>query len=350
MAVAGRCPKCHQFLRLPQFDELERLESTLREAESVQDVLIRCRKCGEEFPVSELTAGFVPSEQSQFSTATRFFDNVVRSFQEIVEEGADGRLSGVDVQDFAVLIGRMVDAKTKRILVDHRQGQVFLDMEEAVPDHIRTELHWPFDHLYMEFDGPVRLDADDPTHLLRAVLVRYSDVPYEGFDHNLSAFHTQGAEVLADSFAFSWTKGIVYNPHHDIRLDPNRMAVLLSYLASYMMAKGIVIVSEPISRQQKRLLARKGLPNPWHVIRVNPTVRDTLPPSGEDDGYQRRHGYRYDVMGHLRFGRHKLKDGSYRSTVEWVKPHQRGLRHERYIPAIRRFKGDRPMVDITEAG
>ena len=52
-----------------------------------------------------------------------------------------------------------------------------------------------------------------------------------------------------------------------------------------------------------------------------------------------RHRYRYDVMGHIRFGRHRLRDGSYRETVEWVRPYQRGLANGVYIPKVSEFRG-----------
>jgi hypothetical protein len=41
-------------------------------------------------------------------------------------------------------------------------------------------------------------------------------------------------------------------------------------------------------------------------------------------------------MGHLRNGRHQLKDGTWKLTLEWVPAHQRGLNNSLYIPAIRK--------------
>ena len=62
----------------------------------------------------------------------------------------------------------------------------------------------------------------------------------------------------------------------------------------------------------------------------------------DEDGDQRgetdrRHSYRYDVAGHIRFGRHRLRDGSHRTTREWIRPHQRGLANSNYVPATRRY-------------
>ena len=57
-------------------------------------------------------------------------------------------------------------------------------------------------------------------------------------------------------------------------------------------------------------------------------------------------------MGFLRRGRHRLRDGTYRETIEWVRPHQRGLRHTRYVPKTSRFDAgkipDERMLDAFE--
>ena len=72
-------------------------------------------------------------------------------------------------------------------------------------------------------------------------------------------------------------------------------------------------------------LTRKGLPNPWHIVTVQPrTVGGNGGANGRGTGHRYRYRYRYDVMGFPRRGRHRLKDGTYRETVEWVRPHQRG--------------------------
>jgi hypothetical protein len=112
---------------------------------------------------------------------------------------------------------------------------------------------------------------------------------------------------------------------------------LLRWMVLYMMAKSIVIVEEPISRQQRRALERKELPNPWHIVKVEPKFQKGGQRPDEDTGI--RHGYRYDVTGHLRFGRHRRGDGSYSETIEWIAPHQRGLANELYIPKISKFEG-----------
>ena len=111
---------------------------------------------------------------------------------------------------------------------------------------------------------------------------------------------------------------------------------LISWCLCYTAAKSIEIISEPLPRNIRRNMERKGIPNPWHVVRVDPKIK---PSNGQSNGNSGGPSYRHDVMSHLRFNRHKLKDGSYRPTIELVPAHQRGLANALYVPKISRFDG-----------
>ena len=107
-----------------------------------------------------------------------------------------------------------------------------------------------------------------------------------------------------------------------------------------MMAKGISIVEQRLAKKERKQLQSKKAPvRPWHVIVVEPQFSQSNG-AGMHEG--RQHSYRYDVMGHLRFGNHHAKDseGNWirRRTVEWIAPHQRGVQHSRYVPAVRQYK------------
>lgn len=130
------------------------------------------------------------------------------------------------------------------------------------------------------------------------------------------------------------------------------IAELAAWLLSYMTAKGVVIVEQrelaaqyAETRQQRRAAARqqaKHVPHPWHLVTVLPT-RTT---EHDDEGGSRGVSYRFDVRGHLRYGRHKRADGTYSETIEWVRPHQRGVRHARYVPSTYHYdRGRAPDVD-----
>ena len=128
--------------------------------------------------------------------------------------------------------------------------------------------------------------------------------------------------------------------------NANRLAILVSWLLTYMTAKGIVLEEKPVSRAERRRTERaqekgESLPEPWHIVNVEPrTAYWTGRNSGEKGESYGKHSYRYIVRGHLRLGKHKLKDGSYRRTREWIKPHERGLANTTFIPNISSYKGD----------
>ena len=105
---------------------------------------------------------------------------------------------------------------------------------------------------------------------------------------------------------------------------------LIHWILLYMMAKGIGLEKEYLSRQHKRQMERMNIPNPWHKLKVDPQFSDENQQSTNNPQY--KHKIRYDVTGYLRFGKHKLKDGTYKRTIEWVRPHQRGLKNKLYVP------------------
>jgi hypothetical protein len=123
-------------------------------------------------------------------------------------------------------------------------------------------------------------------------------------------------------------------------------ASLTNWTLLYLMAKGIEIVEEPLSRSEKRRRKQEAkkikktdnpYPNNWHIIQSKPRFSDgNSNGSSNGNGSGKPHRFRYDVMGHLRNGRHQLKDGTWKLTLEWVPAHQRGLNNSLYIPAIRK--------------
>ena len=118
-----------------------------------------------------------------------------------------------------------------------------------------------------------------------------------------------------------------------------RMAALVEWLCLYMTAaKGISVVPKPVSRQQRRRAARKQhTTNPvTYVIHADPALVPVQPTTGRGT----IHSVRYDVRGHWR-----LRNGK----LSWIRPHQRGLANERYVPRNRRFKGERSLDAAPKA-
>lgn len=119
---------------------------------------------------------------------------------------------------------------------------------------------------------------------------------------------------------------------------------LVSWVLVYLMSKSIGLQQEPISRQVRRQYERSGeVLRPWHICKIEPKWASAGVKVNADVGSGSKHGYRYDVIGHLRLGRHRVRslDGSwsYIERFEWIAPHQRGLANELYIPKTYLAKG-----------
>ena len=264
------------------------------------------------------------------------------------------------------------DYLTKRILVEAPQWEAFFSAN-PLPKEVLQQLHWPFDDtIYIEPTQPILpasltkspqalreavqrdgYDPDTEQTWIRALLV----LPTDDTNRTLCTISTMGHQVLCNIMQVNLRTGRATSDMHtddpnlQQYLEPDNLDQSLQYFANattmlvaYLNAKGISLEPEPLPRQQRRLLERKGIPNPWYVIRATHPRAEP----GLKTGTGTAHGHRYDVIGHMRIGRHPLADGTHRLTPEWVPPHQRGIRHTRYIPATRRFSGERSPQEHTE--
>ena len=236
----------------------------------------------------------------------------------------------------AAVADLVLDQDTKRVVISHIQLQNLLDASYEVPSEIITRLRWPFDDaMFIEPDRPLQLTPEENPDLLLQALMLWPGTE----SRHLGYVFTQKDSIYIHTYLVDAARAEAQLLSLTGSEPAPSTGMATARLLSYMTAKGIEIVEKHQPRAQRRLLAKKKLPNPWHQIRVSPTIRRNA--DGEDivPGPGGEHGYRYDVAGHLRYGRHRLADGSYRLTTEWVRAHQRGLKHELYIPAVRNYKG-----------
>jgi hypothetical protein len=286
----------------------------------------------------------------------------------------------------------LIDPNTKRIVFDARQAKLFDDIDEEIPRHMAGKIYAPFPQFYMEFTEPIVLNEQEPGHFDLTRAFMYSEKPdvhcvIEGHELDVGVVN-----VFATSEEFNPTLGHRATTYVDntwwvnldlgiaitraglCRSEPDPSEVppdwpdeafvpcgmklggiedrhigwwerytssytsMFMWMMAYMMAKSVTVIEEPMSRQVRRWANRqKEPPRPWHVVVVEPKFYA----SGHDpeaEGTGRQHSYRYDVIGHLRFGRHKTRDG-YSETIEWVPPHQRGLANTLYIPKTYKVEG-----------
>ena len=233
--------------------------------------------------------------------------------------------------------------ETRRIIIDGRQAEALFGAD--IPDTHRGKVRLPFDRMYIEFTEGIEYEDNlDDRHSLRAIYVEpLSRAGFTGlptarhFVTIISVLHDSDGVVVITAFDYDAQTGGTWHTGGDERLLQD-FGGLVFGLSVYMMSKSVRIVRhQPETRaERRRLAANRRIPQPWHVVRVEPRIQDGTPIPEEIE--IRDHGYRYDVIGHLRFGRHKRADGTYSHTIEWVRPHQRGLRHELYVPKTSHFR------------
>ena len=317
-------------------------------------------------------------EMSERPTATRFHDWLVRQLKNnpSASLGNPWHLEMLESTD------------TKRILFDSLQATLFRDLAMRPPENIQRNLRTPFETFYIEPTSPIWMDigmAEKRFISLRGMLVNPHTEGPSPDEHMEQPFYVTAwltdnvYGVSTASFVYDLSNGRSYAPAEALRYeDPDdatigstipdhipddqllplgpdedrgpmgsveeimwQTAQLLSWICCYTMAKSIKIVQEPLSRQRRNLLARRGIPNPWHVVRVDPRITERETPLDIEPGDGPR--IRFDVIGHLRFGQHRRRDGTYSETIEWVRPHQHGLANELYVPKISRISGDRQI-------
>ena len=116
----------------------------------------------------------------------------------------------------------------------------------------------------------------------------------------------------------------------------------------YMMSKSIKhIKSRPLNRAEQRRgqkhpssRPRGSLPVPWIQVEVAPMDEKISPATGTGTP----HGHQYDVRGHIRHTKRRLKDGTIQHNVGWVKSHVRGPEESEYIPKVHSYSGDMELT------
>jgi hypothetical protein len=313
---------------------------------------------------------------------TRFFDELVSEYRLRVQHRVQ------EWRTYSQMVAMLEDYNTKRILFDARQAIVFDDLGEMNPEQ-RHKLHEPFSRFWLEFTEPVQLAEPEPGHpndwtygLLYHNTGATVKAPYqqEGglpvatvtfFGKEPSELFTPHGEMIPKYFdrffRFQTTSGLAVCTKQVCQATPEPSelppewdnhtaffagthpagweyrhvgwwervvqdyAALLTWMLAYLMAKGIRIEKEPVSRQVKRWHERRGLPLPWHVVSIEPKF---VTRGGEAEESKWHHSFRYDVIGHLRFTEGRFI---------WVRPHQRGLANEIYIPKTYNVKGGKQV-------
>lgn len=265
-----------------------------------------------------------------------------------------GTVSTYEVQTYCRAVTVLDDAKV--VVMSDEQAMVFWELQSNYADGLDYLL--PFPEMLIEFTKPlilnvggaIRLSDELPYHL-HGLLLRQTQVTrwhYEtivkenggkdgllkpAFDSSNELFLNSvfsigmspdakrygiGESVWQSGSATQWLEGFGEIPEETMFRN------LAIACIGYINCENIYLHQEggaPDKVNRKRAQQGKKILEPYYVCRIRGVQYDS---NGEPTGEGTHHGFRYDVRGHFR----RLDSGK----TTWVRPHQRGLQHELYIP------------------
>lgn len=260
-------------------------------------------------------------------------------------------------------------SQSKVIVFSSEQAQVFMDVDVSPIGFENYCL--PFDHVFIHFPGGVsyrdpevdriiwwqkthgeKSDYESPYFKFEAMLISRIKKGDDFYDRLVVfeslwekrkpdpspylAYFPGGHECLLyseaelrNSFAVNTNPDNYLTPANDLfRLDikciQDNARKLANACIGYINCENIYLQKEgevPAKVNRKREQQGKKILEPYYVCRIRGVQYDS---NGEPTGEGTHHGFRYDVRGHFC----KLTSGK----TTWVRPHQRGLQNELYIP------------------
>lgn len=209
------------------------------------------------------------------------------------------------------------------IVFDCEQIKVFWELICKGEFSPALDYKLPFENTWIQFSDAVVLDRDDteawPDLGNTAILLTQQDsgfnqivLIHEEHDDELLAWNSSNLEDVSEL-------GVVHGA-----TVAERYRLLAAACVAYINCENIYLqkegeVSEAINAKRQR--KGKSKLEPYYVCRIRGVQYDS---NGYEKGAGIKHGIRYDVRGHFRH----LDTGK---TI-WVRPHQRGLQNELYVP------------------
>lgn len=266
------------------------------------------------------------------------------------------RQTAIDLNERA--IASTQTAMSKVIVFPTEQVEVFAELianKRVFP----LEFQLPFDRVLIQLSNPLTLHFGSESWELSAMLIFQATDDRQSYEMRIKALKAEDARLKIVSPGYlehdwSISETVVTNvvvafdrDFDPLRLvwtsksavlqsvDPDGTIVAASTLRrsfralaiaciGYINCENIYLHKEgevPESVNRKRAKQGKKILEPYYVCRIRGVQYDS---DGEPTGEGTHHGFRYDVRGHFR----KLATGK----TTWVRPHQRGLANELYIP------------------
>lgn len=287
----------------------------------------------------------------------------------ILEAYYTNRISGIEnpegilyrqATDFSTAYGIVNDSKT--IIFSTRQAEVF---DEIATRHIDIlDYKLPFPDLILQFDVPLLakypmqrntgVSAHISGLLLRQITMTQEQIEMEIAHYRedieslaisdgeleIQPFHPNAKGeivqnvvciVFSDGYLlrFAWESGVTDEKAMLPDLFAERANVerihyrnLAVACIGYINCENVYLERESVPERINEKRERKGKSRlePYYICRIRGVQYDSTDPTGTGA----KHGIRYDVRGHFR----RLQTGK----TTWIRPHQRGLQNELYVP------------------
>lgn len=302
-----------------------------------------------------------------FAKFTLAFSEVLK-YRRNIQAKVEGQWYVIPYSDRKELYAQMMDfshissiAKVgKSILFRSDQAQVFTSVHEKYFETLDYKL--PFGSVFLQFDQPISIDYQkrherdvDRSQLIALALyqevftrtqieadVNQKDKRQRDFDvgelgireftfneHDEAVFNRicfLYADWGIDSIA--WQSGSTseeLNTFDGVRFEAVSLWKNVAIACiGYINCENVYLQREggaDDATNQRRVSKGKSRLEPYYVCRIRGVQYDS---AGNPTGEGAKHGIRYDVRGHFR----RMADGK----TTWVRPHQRGLANELYVP------------------
>jgi hypothetical protein len=234
---------------------------------------------------------------------------------------------------------------SQTIIFGSEQAHVFKDLAESYTESLDYRL--PFPHTFIQFTSPLSWTLENTTlDLLGICLSQYAfdsdfEVKTDSTGRGNLAFLDPESEK--DTATLNHLTAILNHEEggiggywlswksagRDMWLargckGSDELKNLAIACIGYINCENIYLHKEggaPEAVNRKRERQGKKILEPYYVCRIKGVQYDS---NGNATGEGTHHGFRYDVRGHFR----KLSSGK----TTWVRPHQRGIQNELYIP------------------
>ncbi len=257
-----------------------------------------------------------PGKEMSYNEELYYLGSLKTSIVPIVAN--DTPLEGLRM-DEDMTVFRMLNfaRESKTILFRQEQALILLELAKKKKIDMNIPYRLPFSSVLVQFDRVTQIDLPSPLPYKNAGGMLLSQDEFGWCEAHLIFSNLLNCSC-------SWDVEEDYVLHGDISrwTDIEQSVLYFAYaLVLFVNSDNIELVEQRNgeSATSAKHSSRKS-PEPYYICRIKNTRVCTVEPNGVGV----KHGIRYDVRGHFR----RQTNGK----TTWVRPHQRGLQNELYVP------------------